>query len=77
MTIKTYKELSLKQREQREGYLEDNKDKDKQKEALNDFTTIFSNDGKGSLIIDRNKDIKQTKWIIILWAKMGFLGSLV
>ena len=34
MTIKTYKELSLKQREQRLGYLEDNKDKDKQKAAV-------------------------------------------
>ena len=61
MTIKTYKELSLKQREQRLGYLEDNKDKDKQKEAVKDFAKIFSNDGKASLIIDRNKDIKQTK----------------
>ena len=61
MTIKTYKELSLKQREQREGYLEDNKEKDKQKEAVEDFSRIFSNDGKGSIIIDRNKDIKQTK----------------
>ena len=61
MTIKNYKELSLKQREQREGYLEDNKEKDKQKEAVEDFSRIFSNDGKGSIIIDRNKDIKQTK----------------
>ena len=61
MTVKTYKELSLKQREQREGYLEDNKEKDKTKEAVKDFAKIFSNDGKGSLIIDRNKDIKQTK----------------
>ena len=61
MTVKTYKELSLKQREQREGYLEDNKEKDKTKEAVEDFARIFSNDGKGSLIIDRNKDIKQTK----------------
>ncbi len=61
MTVKTYKELSLKQREQREGYLEDNKEKDKQKEAVEDFSRIFSNDGKGSIIIDRNKDIKQTK----------------
>ena len=26
-----------------------------------DFQKIFSNDGKGSLIIDRNNDIKQTK----------------
>ena len=61
MTEKNYKELSLKQREQRLGYLEDNKDKDKQKEAVKDFAKIFSNDLKGYLIIDRNKDIKQTK----------------
>ena len=61
MTIKNYKELSLKQREQREGYLESDKEKDKQKEAIEDFSRIFSNDGKGSLIIDRTKDIKQTK----------------
>ena len=60
MTIKTYKELSLKQREQREGYLEASKDKTKE-EAVEDFQKIFSNDGKGSLIIDRNNDIKQTK----------------
>ena len=60
MTIKNYKELSLKQREQREGYLEDNKEKTKE-EAVEDFARIFSNDGKGSLIIDRTKDIKQTK----------------
>ena len=61
MTVKTYKQLSLKQKEQRLGYLESNKEKDKQKEAIKDFQRIFSNDGKGSLIIDRNKDIKQTK----------------
>ena len=61
MTVKTYKELSLKQREQREGYLESNKEKDKQKEAIEDFQKIFSNDGKGSIIIDRNNDIKQKK----------------
>ena len=61
MTVKTYKELSLKQREQREGYLESNREKDKRKEAIEDFQKIFSNDGKGSLIIDRNNDIKQTK----------------
>ena len=61
MTVKTYKELSLKQKEQRLGYLESNKEKDKQKEAIKDFQKIFSNDGKGSLIIDRNNDIKQTK----------------
>ena len=61
MTVKTYKQLSLKQKEQRLGYLESNKEKDKQKEVIKDFQKIFSNDGKGSLIIDRNKDIKQTK----------------
>ena len=57
MTVKTYKELSLKQREQRLGY---QKEKTKE-EAIEDFQKIFSNDGKGSLIIDRNNDIKQTK----------------
>ena len=61
MTVKTYKQLSLKQKEQRLGYLESNKEKDKQKEAIKDFQKIFSNDGKGSLIIDRNNDIIQTK----------------
>ena len=57
MTVKTYKELSLKQREQRLGY---QKEKTKE-EAVEDFQRIFSNDGKGTLIIDRNNDIKQTK----------------
>ena len=61
MTVKTYKELSLKQREQRLGYLETDKEKAKKAEAVEDFQKIFSNDGKGSLIIDRNNDIKQTK----------------
>ena len=61
MTVKTYKELSLKQREQRKGYSETNKEKAKKAEAVEDFQRIFSNDGKGSLIIDRNNDIKQTK----------------
>ena len=61
MTIKTYKQLSLKQKEQRLGYLESNREKDKRKEAIEDFQKIFSNDGKGSLIIDRTNDIKQTK----------------
>ena len=61
MTIKTYKELSLKQREQRLGYSETNKEKAKKAEAVEDFQRIFSNDGKGSLIIDRNNDIKQSK----------------
>ena len=42
MTVKTYKELSLKQREQREGYLEDNKEKDKTKEAVEDFSRYSS-----------------------------------
>ncbi len=61
MTVKTYKELSLKQREQRLGYSETNKEKAKKAEAVEDFQRIFSNDGKGSLIIDRNNDIKQSK----------------
>ena len=61
MTVKTYKELSLKQKEQRLGYLESNREKVKKAEAVKDFQKIFSNDGKGSLIIDRNNDIKQTK----------------
>ena len=61
MTNKNKEILSLKQKEQRLGYLESNKEKDKQKEAIKDFQKIFSNDGKGSLIIDRNNDIKQTK----------------
>ena len=61
MTVKTYKELSLKQREQRLGYSETDKEKVKKTEAVEDFQRIFSNDGKGSLIIDRNNDIKQTK----------------
>ena len=59
MTNKNKEILSLKQKEQRLGYLESNKDK--QKEVIKDFQKIFSNDGKGSLIIDRNNDIKQTK----------------
>ena len=57
MKEKTYKDLSLKQREQRLGY---QKEKTKE-EAVEDFQKIFSNDGKGSLIIDRNNDIKQSK----------------
>ena len=61
MTVKTYKELSLKQREQRLGYLETDREKTKKTEAVEAFQRIFSNDGKGSLIIDRNNDIKQTK----------------
>ena len=61
MTVKNYKELSLKQREQRKGYSETNKEKAKKAEAVEDFQKIFSNDGKGSLIIDRTNDIKQTK----------------
>ena len=53
---------SLKQREQLEGYRRDNQSKDKDKEkTVKNFAKIFSNDGKGSLIVDRNKDIKQTK----------------
>ena len=62
MTVKTYKELSLKQREQRKGYRETNlKDIEIGKEVVDEFAKIFSNDGKGSLIIDRTNDIKQTK----------------
>ena len=61
MTVKTYKELSLKQREQRLGYSATDKEIVKKAEAVEDFQRIFSNDGKGSLIIDRNNDIKQTK----------------
>ena len=61
MKVKTYKELSLKQREQRLGYLETDKERTKKAEAVEDFQKIFSNDGKGSLIIDRTNDIKQTK----------------
>ena len=53
-------EKSLKQREQLEGYLRDKYSKVKEK-TVKDFAKIFSNDGKGSLIVDRNKDIKQTK----------------
>ena len=53
-------EKSLKQRELLEGYRRDTQSKDKEK-TVKDFAKIFSNDGKGSLIVDRNKDIKQTK----------------
>ena len=62
MKEKTYKDLSLKQREQRKGYRETNlKDIEIGKEVVDEFAKIFSNDGKGSLIIDRTNDIKQTK----------------
>tara|TARA_X000000368_G_scaffold294377_1_gene234196 strand:+ start:783 stop:971 length:189 start_codon:yes stop_codon:yes gene_type:complete len=62
MKEKTYKELSLKQREQRKGYRETNlKDIEIGKEVVDEFAKIFSNDGKGTLIIDRNKDIKLKK----------------
>ena len=62
MKEKTYKDLSLKQREQRKGYRETNlKDIEIGKEVVDEFAKIFSNDGKGTLIIDRNKDIKQKK----------------
>ena len=61
MTNKNKEILSLKQKEQRLGYLESNREKVKKAEAVEDFQKIFSNDGKGSLIIDRNNDIKQTK----------------
>ena len=64
MTEENKEYLSLKQKEQRKGYLEakekENEDKTK-KEVVSDFAKIFSNDGKGSLIIDRNNDIKQKK----------------
>jgi len=62
MKEKTYKDLSLKQREQRKGYRETNlKDIEIGKEVVDEFAKIFSNDGKGTLIIDRNKDIKLKK----------------
>ena len=44
MTVKTYKELSLKQREQRLGYLETYREKVKKAEVIEDFQKIFSND---------------------------------
>jgi len=53
--------LSLKQKEQRKGYLEAKEEDKTKKEVVSDFAKIFSNDGKGSLIIDRTKDIKQKK----------------
>ena len=53
--------LSLKQKEQRKGYLEAKEDEKTKKEVVSDFAKIFSNDGKGSIIIDRNNDIKQKK----------------
>ena len=54
MKEKTYKDLSLKQREQRKGYRETNlKDIEIGKEVVDEFAKIFS--------IDRNKDIKQKK----------------
>ena len=63
MTKENKQYLSLKQKEQRLGYLKANKKKEdaKKEEAVEDFQKIFSNDGKGSLIIDRNNDIKQSK----------------
>ena len=62
MKEKTYKDLSLKQREQRKGYRETNlKDIEIGKEVVDEFAKIFSNDGKGTLIIDKNKDIKLKK----------------
>ena len=53
--------LSLKQKEQRKGYLEANEEDKTKKDVVSNFTKIFSNDGKGSLIVDNNNDIKQTK----------------
>ena len=53
-------EKSLKQREQLEGYLRDKYSKDKE-ETVKDFQKIFSNDGKGSFVVDRSKKIEKTK----------------
>ena len=61
MTNKNKEILSLKQKEQRKGYLEAKEDEKTKKEVVSDFAKIFSNDGKGSIIIDRNNDIKQKK----------------
>ena len=61
MTDENKEYLSLKQKEQRKGYLEAKGEEKTKKETVEDFARIFSNDGKGSLIIDRNKDIKQKK----------------
>ena len=61
MTVKNKEYLSLKQKEQRKGYLEAKEDEKTKKEVISDFAKIFSNDGKGSIIIDRNNDIKQKK----------------
>ena len=61
MTVKNKEYLSLKQKEQRKGYLEAKEDEKSKKEVVSDFAKIFSNDGKGSIIIDRNNDIKQKK----------------
>ena len=61
MTVKNKEYLSLKQQEQRKGYLEAKEDEKSKKEVVSDFAKIFSNDGKGSIIIDRNNDIKQKK----------------
>tara|TARA_B100000287_G_scaffold357630_1_gene348984 strand:+ start:110 stop:316 length:207 start_codon:yes stop_codon:yes gene_type:complete len=58
------KEKSLKQREQLEGYLRDNTSyklghhKSEEfvgYETVDNFQKIFSNDNKGSLIVDRHK----------------------
>ena len=61
MTEENKEYLSLKQKEQRKGYLEAKEDEKTKKEVISDFAKIFSNDGKGSIIIDRNNDIKQKK----------------
>ena len=53
-------EKSLKQREQLEGYLRDKYFKDKE-ETIKDFQKIFSNDGKGSFVVDRSKKIEKTR----------------
>jgi len=61
MTEENKEYLSLKQKEQRKGYLEAKEDEKTKKDVVSDFAKIFSNDGKGSIIIDRNNDIKQKK----------------
>ena len=68
-------EKSLKQWEQLEGYLRDKYSKDKE-ETVKDFQKIFSNDGKGSFVVDRSKKIEKTRWIVILWEKMASVGLL-
>ena len=61
MTNKNKEILSLKQKQQRKGNLEAKHHQKTKKKVVSDFAKIFSNDGKGSIIIDRNNDIKQKK----------------